>query len=556
MRLNPFACRSDSGSTLATVLVIGGVSSITVASMLALSGASLRNAHSRADWNAAFFHAENALEWAAQGIADNNASPESNYCATADSSLSLAYMASARSDSSSGFKNAWVKVVRTNNALLDTYLVTASAKVNGKVRTIQAVARKNPPSQIFDYEYFLNNWGWWWGNTITGNGGNRANWDFDFRYNPVVNGVILANGNITQNGVPVNPLAGSAPFSGLAGSDPVGMVHAGVPRVQMPNLKDFSYYESKALANTSINGLWVDGTQVVFGVHTNSSQPGLNLIGTDSQPIVISNTVVIPGDVIIQGKITGHGTLYVGGNLYVAGDLTYKNGPNWSSAPETMSTTNRDQWVSNNQSKDLIAFAVRGSILAGDVNSPEWKSYCFDPAGYGLAHVGDESHLGADGIAGTPDDNIPYLHSDGTSSTSYDADGNGVINAAYNYDTDITMTDNRAAQIQGYPMAGNSGNPKNYNTLASNNMNKLDAIFYTNHAAAMRLANNNAVFHGVIISRDEAIIFNSTCEFDYDSRVHSRYNKDPNRYVDLDLPVAAPLSLSNFTEVAPDSSNL
>jgi Tfp pilus assembly protein PilX len=555
MRLNPFPFRTNSGSTLVTVLVIGAVSSITIASMLALSGTSLRNAHGRADWNAAFFHAENAMEWAAQGVADANSISASNYSATADSSLSLTYMATARSDASSGFKNAWVTVVRTNNALPDTYLVTASAKVNDKVRTIQAVVRKNPPSQIFDYEYFLNNWGWWWGNTITGNGGNRANWDFDFRYNPMVNGLILANGNITQNGVPVNPLAGSPPFGGLAGSDPVGMVHAGVPRIQMPNLKDFTYYQSKALANTAINGLWVGGTQVVFGVHTNSSKPGLNLVGTHANPIVISNTVVIPGDVIIQGEITGQGTLYVGGNLYVADDITYKNGPNWSSPPETMSTTNRDQWVSDSQSKDLVAFAVRGSILAGDVNSSEWKGYCFDPAGYGLAHVGDESHLGADGIASTPDDNIPFLHPDGTSSTWFDADGNGVMNAAYNYSTDIYMTDSRAALIDGYPLTG-GGQPKNYNTLASNNMNKLDAIFYTNHAAAMRLAKNDAVFHGAIVSRDEAIIFNSTCKFTYDSRIHSRYNKDPNRYVDLDLPVASPLSLGNFTEVPPDSRNL
>jgi len=270
----------------------------------------------------------------------------------------------------------------------------------------------------------------------------------------------------------------------------------------LPNLKDFTYYQNKALTNTAVNGIWIGGTQVVFGVHLNALQPGLNLVGTDTQPIVISNTVVVPGDVIIQGKITGHGTLYVGGNLYVANDLTYKNGPNWSAAPETMSTTNRDQWVSDNLNKDLVAFAVRGSILAGDVTSSQWKSYCFDPAGYGLSHVGDESHLGADGIAGTPDDNIPFLHSDGTTSTAYDADGNGVVNAAYNYNTDITMSDSRAALIQGYPLTG-GGQPKGYNTLASNNMSKLDAILYTNHAAAMRLANNDALFHGVIISRDE-----------------------------------------------------
>jgi len=148
-------------------------------------------------------------------------------------------MSAAQTNPNSSFKNAWVSVSRTNVALHDTYLVTASAKVNDKVRTIQAVIRKNPASQVFDYEYFLNNWGWWWGNTITGNGGNRANWDFDFRYNPVVNGIIMASGDITQNGVPVDPFASSPPFGGLAGSDPVGMVHAGAETLDIAELKRF-----------------------------------------------------------------------------------------------------------------------------------------------------------------------------------------------------------------------------------------------------------------------------------------------------------------------------
>src|SRR6185295_4521632 len=107
-----------------------------------------------------------------------------------------------------------------------------------------------------------------------------------------------------------------------------------------------------------------------------------------------------------------------------------------------------------------------------------------------------------------------------------------------------------ASTILGYPATG--GVPDGFNTVASNNMNLLDGIFYTNHAAAMRLANNNALFHGVVISRDEAIVFTSSCNFVYDSRIHSRYNKDPNRYIDLGLPVAGVLAMSGFSELAPD----
>jgi len=555
LHVSPLSRRSLSGNTLVMVVVIGGVMTLTIASTLALSSASLRSAHGRADWNAAFFHAENALQWAAQGISDSSPASVSNFYSTADGTLSLPYMAAARADANSGFRNAWVRVVSTNASLPNVYLVEASARVGDKVRTIQAVVSKSPPSQIFDYEYFLNNWGWWWGNSITGNGGNRANWDFDFRSNPTVNGLILANGNITASGVPVNQLAQNPPFSGQAGNDPVDLAHMGVPRLPMPNLKDLSYYETKALADATTNGLWVGGTQVVAGVHKDVAQPGLYLVGTDSQPIVISNTVVVEGDVVIQGKMTGHGTLYVGGNLYISGNLTYKNGPDWSTPPETMTTAQRDQWVINNQNKDLIGLAVRGSILGGDVTSSDWKSWCFDSAAWGLSTVGDETHLGADGIANTGDDNIPFLHADGTYSTGYDADGDGVIEGNFNYDTQLNMTSARAAKIAGYP-AASDGSPVPYNTVASNYMNLLDAIFYTNHAAAMRLAAANAVFHGVLVSRNEAIVFDSSCVFNYDSRVHSRYNNDPNRFVDLGLPVAGTLRLDKFAELPPDSSNL
>jgi hypothetical protein len=120
--------------------------------------------------------------------------------------------------------------------------------------------------------------------------------------------------------VPVNPFAGSVPCKGLAASDPIAYVHPGAPRLPMPNLLDFGYYEGKAMAQ---NGrLYVGGNLVVSGVHTNEDQPGIYLVGTDDQPIEIQGPVVIPGDVVIKGKVTGQGTLYVGGNRYVAGVLT------------------------------------------------------------------------------------------------------------------------------------------------------------------------------------------------------------------------------------------
>ncbi len=541
----------EKGSTLLMALLATAVLSISIGAMLRLAIVTLTEAHGRYDWNEAFYHSENALDWGAQLIADAPVAGAitGNY-ETRTGSLNLSYMATALNDNTSRFQNAWVTIDQPAGSPANLYRVTASSRVGDRVRTVQAIIHKNPASEIFDFEYFLNNWGWWWGSSITGSGDNRANWDFDFRNYPTVNGTVMANGSISENGTPVDPFAGDPPFSGLAGDDPISYVHSGAPRLEMPNLLDFDYYAQKA---AEANGtLYAGGSLVVDGVHTDPDKPGLYLVGTDANPIEVHGPVVIPGDVVIKGKITGTGTLYVGGNLYIAGNLTYRNGPSFSTPPSSMTPAQRDQWVASNRSRDLVAFAVRESILAGDVTSSDWKNNCYSPSGYGLKYVGDEANLGRDGIAHTGDDGIAFRDTNGDQipdSAWYDADADGVVDQAYNYDTDINMTSTRANRIASYPRS--SGTPVAYNTAASNNMNRLDGIFYTNHAAAMRLATANTVINGSIISRDEAIIFNSTAKFVYDMRVHSRYSKDPNTYIDLGLPLTGAIRMESFHEIAP-----
>jgi hypothetical protein len=253
--------------------------------------------------------------------------------------------------------------------------------------------------------------------------------------------------------------------------------------------------------------------------------------------------------------MTGQGTVYVGGHLYVANNLTYANGPDYSQPPETMVAGNRDNWVTQSKSKDLIAFAVNESIFAGDVTSSDWISWCLNFSGSGLAHVGDESHLGADGIPGTADDYIPFRHADGSYSTWYDDDGDGVVDGNYDYNRDINMTSTRAAKIQGYPTDA-YGQPLAYNQVATCSMGDLDGIFYTDHAAAMRLAQSASHFHGEVVSRNEQIVYQSTVSFCYDSRVHSRYRNDPNRVINLGLPWGKPIQIDRFAELAPNPSNL
>ena len=549
----------EQGSSLLTVMIVGGVIFVVTASILTLSSNSLLNSHGRVDWNKAYFSSENAMVWAAQTILDNPpAAGTTAYYSVANGNLPSGELANGDSD----FKGAWVQIVQPPGLPADEYVITSSAKVNNKVRTLQAAITAYPVSQVFDYEYFLNNWGWWWGNSITGNGGQRSNWDFDFRDDPTVNGYIYAANTIDDNEVPINIDDPSIPIQGLAGTDPLLYLHSSVPRVPMPNLLNFSNYVTTALSNTSSNGIWVGGTQVIFGVQSNPTKNGIYLVGTTAKPIQIKGTVVVPGDVVIQGPVTGQGTLYVGGNLYIAGNLPYVNGPDFSTPPETMAPAARDAWVASNQSKDLVAYAVNGAIFGGDVTDPgDWNFYEYQYPGSGLEHVGDESQLGADGIAGTADDGIPFLHpADATHpvpwmSAWYDADGNGLVNANYNFNTDINMNSARINNIQGYP-TDSSNNPLPYNQVATSDIGQFDGIFYTDHAAAIRTAASSSVFYGSVISRNEQIVYNSQCEFIYDSRVNSRYHNNPNNIINLGLPYGKPIAVNALVELTPDSTGL
>jgi hypothetical protein len=558
--------RSEQGSTLLTVVVVGAVMCLTASSMLITSTTSITNASGRVDWDKAFFNAENALVWGAQTAFDNTLAPGStNTYSTVNGTLPVGFII-APTNGDPTFKGASVQIVQPITSAANVFVITASAQVNNKVRTLQATITVRPVSTVFDYEYFLNNWGWWWGSTITGNGAQRANWDFDFRDGPTVNGSIYAADQVDENEVPIQNYS-TPPFAGLAGTEETNLVHQGAPRVVMPNLLNFTNYIDAALANTSTNGLWIGTNQVVAGVlpSTNAPNPGGNagnltpqaglyVVGTTANPLIIKGTVVIPGDLVIQGVVTGQGTLYVGGNLYISGNITYAHGPNFSTPPETQTPAERDAWVAANMTNDLIAYAVRGSILAGDVTDSDWINYCFDYPGSGLQYVGSEATLGADGIAGTPDDDIPFLHANGTWSTWYDADGDGTTNSNYNYNNDINMTAARASHIVGYPTA--NGVPVAYSQVASDNMGTLQGIFYTDHAAAMRMDQNNAIFNGVIVSRNEQIVFQSYLDLVYDSRVNSRYHNDPNNYINLGLPWGEPVAVNTFAELTPNATGL
>lgn len=544
------------GSIFITVVVITAVIAITCMGIVGLTRYHTRKQYIRTRRMDAYYTAENAFLEGVQKLADEMFDPSTKegtyHLNDEDNPLNMPYTIGNEVETCS------MKIEQDPLGVQDNYQITATATILGETRSVQGLVRWHPPSLVFDYEYFLNNWGWWWGGSIRGYGDQRSNWDFDFKYNPYVYGHIFANGDIESNQSQVNPFGNDPPFRGFAGNDPLNYCHVGSPRVKMPNLMDLSYYESVCNGTLSQNG-----TTLVSGVHgDDESQSGIYLKGTSDDPIDLDGSVVIRGNCIIEGEFTGQGVLYVGGNLYVADNVEYNNGPDYSTAPETMGTDTRDEWVDNNMDKDLIGYAVRGTVLVGEVNSSGWKNRCYNPSPYGLRHIGDESNLGADGINGTPDDGVDYLDTDNDGSPDsawYDADGDGIIDDNYSYSSDIYLSDSKLNDIMNYP-TDEDGDLVNYNDVASGYQNKWEGLYYTNHAFALYTRSGPDRFNGGLICRDEAIIFSNSINFKYDSRIHSRYQRkyfegDPNRIIDLGLPMSEDVRILDRYEIAPTAIN-
>lgn len=526
-------------SLLLGAVIVATMAAITASSMMRLGLFQYRMESRRVARAQAWLHAENALLEGVMRVAEtaDGTDPQGSFT-LADGNLFRAYDA----DGLARMDGAWMEIAADPTGRPNNFTVTASATVDGVTQTLRADVVRTPPSEVFDYVYFLNNWGWWWGRTITGQGPSRTNWDFDFRYNPTANGLIAANGEISSDGVQIDPFASGFPFSGRAAQDPLNYIRTGLDRLKMPNLRDLGYYEDKAREDSGT--ISVGGAVVVNAVHNSvPGKPGLYLRGTAAAPIVVDGPVVIPGDLIISGVVTGQGTLYVGGNMYVPEDLTNLNSPNFTTPPSLMEPDDRDAWVEDavTSGRDLVAYAVRKSIYVGQVNTTDFRNVVWADNRTGLKTVGDESELGRDGIQGTDDDGVAWADTDGdgvADSAAYDANGNGVIDPAFDYDRDIRLTNTRLGRISGYPM--NGANPVDYNSLSRNNIATLQGVFYTNEAIGLRV-NSHLQIIGSLICQHEKIVFGRSLSMIYDERLHSRYQSalfggSSNRFVDLGLP--------------------
>ncbi len=235
-------------------------------------------------------------------------------------------------------------------------------------------------SDVFDYAYFLNNWGWWYyGGGNVGQvprewvrGDMRSNGKFDFRpvwwftQAPRVDGHVYANLGIDEHfdSPPYHShLRGAAgtcddgdhiePDSDdhwsnftLPGAGEIvypGDHHGQLPyqhpnagKGHMPNLQDPQYYRDLATGTlkayfpdvVTIYGIYGDGeTYDPPGPQPEKTVKSIILWGKPDAPIELNGNVYVEGDVIIKGYVTGQGAIYAGRNIYIADSIIYKNPP-------------------------------------------------------------------------------------------------------------------------------------------------------------------------------------------------------------------------------------
>ncbi len=534
------ACRA--GSTLATVLVGMAIALIMLASFLYLGTNGVRMVQRWRLGDQMMLNAQSALEQAKIDIQNNF----TNYTSTAANYMSAFNWFNTWNSSSLGqtyvyqapqglaFSNTTITITIasvSNSGWLIRDVVLQCRATNsaarGLVRGVQETVRyQMGRSPIFNNAYFINNFGWMYGSSITVQGDVRANANVAFQSGPKINGDVYASSNASlsaagsvtgtwnsdslsayrsngalTNARPANPVS-SGGASWIAGYDGVntGMQYQAV--LPMPYLGDLKDYQAMA---SNYNGTITQGTNVLVsrvysgngpdGVAGTADQGTLMLSGTPSNPIVVNGPVVVTGDLIIKGTVSGQGMIYAGRNVHIASNLTYKTPPIWPK-PDA----NPSQTMTTTSAADMVGLAAKGSIILGDYTQSAWQ-------------------------------NAVTSYIKPTFTQAYTTDPSDATNGYGNAGNSYTFNGDYSAYDGGSKLTPAGGStPRRYyeSSVASNTftlfagtnapaMSRVDAVLYCNHLIT---GNVGAItFNGTVISRDEAIIFSGSIKMNWDIRL-------------------------------------
>ncbi len=411
--------------------------------------------------------------------------------------------------------------------------------------TVDFAMRRSP---VFNYAYFLNNYGWFQGGGVTANGDIRANGDLRLDGRSWVNGdaYAAANQELDAEGVivstarsksqsdywsendqrarPTSPTSLDGPVWAM-GYDGTSDLRPREEPIEMPFLGDLAVY--KELAEIHGSSIKQKGQVLVNAWYddlgpsglTNGADVGCLVLDGTTHPITIDGPVVVEGDVVIKGKVQGQGAIYAGRNIYIVGDVTYTKPPAWPK-PDN----NPNQTVHKNADKDMLGLAAKGNIVLGDYTSSTWmsrvgpyikpdfvKPYACDPTdasiGYGSVFHGD--YTASDG-----DRKVEYIYNrvkrrwepTGTSARCY-------------YQSSV-------------------GDHVIHNQAQRSAITRIDAILYNNHAVMGMVG--ACQINGAMICRDEGIIYSGSCRFNWDIRLGSQSPDGIDFYIILPLYPARP----------------
>ncbi|MBN1492701.1 MAG: pilus assembly PilX N-terminal domain-containing protein [Candidatus Omnitrophica bacterium] len=498
---------SNRGMALMLVVVFVAMSTMIAGISMSMSVNEIKNVQHVVDSTAALYLAEAGIQ---RALYEVNQLDKAHNLPTADYAIE-GFKLDAVGEVGDNFlgDNAIDVMIKPEAA---SFIVESSALVRSATKTIfVTISKENAGPSIFDYVYFMNNLGTFYGNGILARGDIRSNGPFYFDENPTVNGEIYASGEIdTDDG----DIRGTASYE-QDGEFPYQ--HPFSTELPMPNLSDLTKYEEMALANNA--SISVGGTVIVDGVFGDDGDECGNiiLIGTVQNPIEVYGPVVIRGDVIVKGKIMGHGTIYSGRNIYVADNTTYKNSPGTALPNEEA----MDTWYENNMDEDIICYAARENIILGDYTSTTGGEWTADTV---LFNKGDED-VGEDGIPGTDDD----YENDGEFQAEYeDLDGDGIMDDNYGWSdvqTSVPITE----------FAYCPEDIEGFGDIATNDIGSIEGVLFTNHAIAGEV--KNLTVFGALLAKDEAICYDNSLNLFYDLRLHSRFmTTNADWFIQLGLP--------------------
>ena len=457
--------------------------------------------------------------------------------------------------------------------------------VDGTTRTVTETVRfGTSPHKVFDFAYFINNYGWMSGNTITLNGDVRSNRNFDFSSNPKLNGNAYASldssggagqitGSFTHDSIatwysrsdtrsrPGSPAAsGGATYP--SGYDGNATGYQNQQALDMPYIPDLSAYKQMVADQATLGS---GSTKTIADVTSNLGGLMTSPLTTDSggNTVVSSSAKAEPFLAYWDSAASSYRKLQIfdnsssrnttvaavknAGVLMISGDDTHPiviNGP---------VVVMGDLVIKGKYVGQGTIFANRNVHIAGNLQAktpPNFPATDTDPlstfqtnktkdmlgmVARGNVVLGNYTLSTFDTVKSYIQPSFTSTYNCGDSDLGYN---NTTLNGQPAFNGNYTSWDNGyQSNSDGSPNNSGSSNKRSFyestlndtvfNSFAvsdNNSLTQIDAVMYNNHAICGRIG--DIQINGTTVARDEAMIYNGHIRFNYDERLHSSHGED------------------------------